>query len=326
MLLRGAGVLALSGVIIAVVSSEGLLPGKADEPRLAATSIAPPEDEQPAQPVAIPDPLPALTDTAMTTIAPDAIAAAKEAVRRAARGEAAETVAAIAEPPPATPRAVATPAAAPRVEQAPASVRVEAHSAPPATAATAALEAALAAKAAASAGTKRVATPPVTGSVSEGEQAAPPAQAEHASSSAATAELEAALAAKVAALRALSPGPPAASAVEAQATASVVAATQPDPPTASAEGAAPAELPVLQNAALDLSQDPTLLQDEGSTEQDLAAPLPRPRPEPPPNAIKRTASRSRDWGNLGSPPNCGEKHAYWRYTDRKTGKREWYCK
>jgi hypothetical protein len=321
MLLRSAGVLALSGVIIAVVSSEGLLPGEADEPRLAATSLAPAQDERPAQPVAIANPLPAPTDTSMTVIAPDAIEAAKEAVRRAARGEAAETEAAVAEPPPAA----ATPAEAPRAEQAPAAVRVETHSAPPATPATAALEAALAAKAAASAGTMRVATPPATGSVGEPEQAAPPAQAEQALSLGVTAELEAALAAKAAALKALSTQPPAAPPAEATATAPAVAITEPAPLTASVEAAAPAELPVLQNAALDLSQDPALLQDEGSTEQDLAAPLPRPRPEPPPNAIKRTASR-RDWGNLGPPPNCGEKHAYWRYTDRKTGKREWYCK
>jgi hypothetical protein len=301
MLLRGAGVLALSGVIIAVVSSEGLLPGEADEPRLAATSLAPAQDERPAQPVAIANPLPALTDTSMTVIAPDAIEAAKEAVRRAVGGEAAKTVATIPEPP----RTAATPAEASRVEQAPAAVRVEAQSAPTATPATAALEAALAAKAAASAGTMRVATPPATGSVGEPEQAAPPAQAEQAPSSAVTAELEAALAAKVAALKALSTQPPAAAPAEATAT---VTAAQSASAAASVEAAVPAELPVLQNAALDLSQDPGLLQDEGSTEQDLAAPLPRPRPEPPPNAIKRTASR-KDWGNLGPPPNCGEKHA-----------------
>jgi hypothetical protein len=321
MLLRGAGVLALSGVIIAVVSSEGLLPG-ADEPRLAATSLAPPQDERPAQPVAIGNPLPGPTDTAMTAVAPDdAIEAAKEAVRRAARGEAAAEPAAAAEPLLAAPRVATTPGEIARAEPTPAAIRVEAHSAPPATPATAALEAALAAKAAASAGIKRVATPPATGSVGEEEQAAAPAPAEPALTSAVTAELEAALAAKAAALKALSAEP-----APASPPTPAVAVALPAAPTASVEAAAPAELPVLQNAALDLSQDPALLEDEGSTEQDLAAPLPRPRPEPPPNAIKRTASRARDWGNLGPPPNCGEKHAYWRYTDRQAGKREWYCK
>jgi hypothetical protein len=319
MLLRGAGVLALSGVIIAVVSSEGLLPSQADTPRLAATSAAPPQDERPAQPVAIADPLPGPAATALTAIAPDAIEAAKEAVRRAASGEAADA------PPPAAPHVAAAPAEAPRVDHAPASVRVEAHSAHPATPATAALQAALAAKAA-SAVTKPVAAPPATGSVGEQEQAATPAQAEPAAAAAVTEELEAALAAKAAALKALSAEPPAAPGADAPAAPPVVATAQPAPAEPALPAALPGELPTLQNAALDLSQDPTLLEDEGSTEQDVAAPLPRPRPEPPPNAIKRTASRASGWGSLGAPPNCGDRHAYWRYTDRKAGKREWYCK
>ncbi len=55
--------------------------------------------------------------------------------------------------------------------------------------------------------------------------------------------------------------------------------------------------------------------------------LPRARPEPPPNAIKKVSTRRRasDWPST-PPPDCGTLHAYWRFVDRKTGAKEWYCK
>ena len=55
--------------------------------------------------------------------------------------------------------------------------------------------------------------------------------------------------------------------------------------------------------------------------------MPRARPEPPPNAIKKVSTRRRasDWPAT-PPPDCGTLHAYWRFVDRKTGAKEWYCK
>ncbi len=55
--------------------------------------------------------------------------------------------------------------------------------------------------------------------------------------------------------------------------------------------------------------------------------LPRARPEPGPNPIKKVSARRRasDWPAT-PPPDCGALHAYWRFVDRKTGAKEWYCK
>ena len=55
--------------------------------------------------------------------------------------------------------------------------------------------------------------------------------------------------------------------------------------------------------------------------------LPRARPEPPANAIKKVSTRRRasDWPAT-PPPDCGTLHAYWRFVERKTGAKEWYCK
>ena len=54
--------------------------------------------------------------------------------------------------------------------------------------------------------------------------------------------------------------------------------------------------------------------------------IPLPRPDPPPSRPRRTASRANlDWP-AAPPPNCGTKHAYWRFVDRDAGTKEWYCK
>jgi hypothetical protein len=50
--------------------------------------------------------------------------------------------------------------------------------------------------------------------------------------------------------------------------------------------------------------------------------LPIRRPDPPPRARYRSAPG----GALPAPPDCGSKHAYWRYIDRKLKIREWHCK
>jgi hypothetical protein len=50
--------------------------------------------------------------------------------------------------------------------------------------------------------------------------------------------------------------------------------------------------------------------------------LPIRRPDPPPRARYRSAPG----GALPAPPDCGAKHAYWRYIDRKLKIREWHCK
>jgi hypothetical protein len=55
--------------------------------------------------------------------------------------------------------------------------------------------------------------------------------------------------------------------------------------------------------------------------------IPLARPEPPPNAIKTVAtSTPRSSWPAEPPPNCGTKHAYWRFTDYTTGTKEWHCK
>jgi hypothetical protein len=59
--------------------------------------------------------------------------------------------------------------------------------------------------------------------------------------------------------------------------------------------------------------------------------LPRARPEPPPQPIRRQArSTPRASPNLSwpdePPPNCGSKHAYWRFVDEARTQKEWYCK
>jgi hypothetical protein len=52
----------------------------------------------------------------------------------------------------------------------------------------------------------------------------------------------------------------------------------------------------------------------------MAPRIPQPRPDPP-----RRVRTARKWP-AGPPPNCGEKHAYWRYVDERRTKAEWYCK
>jgi hypothetical protein len=55
--------------------------------------------------------------------------------------------------------------------------------------------------------------------------------------------------------------------------------------------------------------------------------LPKPRPEPTADMLpaRRVASHRSDWP-ASPPPNCGSQHAYWRFTNRKTGAKEWYCR
>ena len=60
-----------------------------------------------------------------------------------------------------------------------------------------------------------------------------------------------------------------------------------------------------------------------------AVPLPKPRPEEVPKIIKTRAGNKATTpkaGALPPPPDCGKLHAYWRYTDRKRGLRQWYCR
>jgi hypothetical protein len=61
-------------------------------------------------------------------------------------------------------------------------------------------------------------------------------------------------------------------------------------------------------------------------------PIPRARPEPPADFKpsnphgKRTTRLSMDWPDE-PPPNCGAgKRAKWRFTDRRSGAKEWYCR
>src|SRR5688572_23421435 len=48
--------------------------------------------------------------------------------------------------------------------------------------------------------------------------------------------------------------------------------------------------------------------------------IPKARPDPPPQ-LRKTARKAK-WP-AGSPPNCGKKHAYWRYVSNVP---TWYCK
>lgn len=62
----------------------------------------------------------------------------------------------------------------------------------------------------------------------------------------------------------------------------------------------------------------------------FVARVPLVRPETPAWALKRKArstykKRRADWPDE-PPPNCGTLHAYWRFVDRKTGTKEWYCR
>ena len=52
---------------------------------------------------------------------------------------------------------------------------------------------------------------------------------------------------------------------------------------------------------------------------DFIAPIPKPRPDPPARVV-RTSTR----GRLPPPPNCGSKHAYYRYNSAKQP--VWYCR
>ncbi len=63
-------------------------------------------------------------------------------------------------------------------------------------------------------------------------------------------------------------------------------------------------------------------QSETGAETQVSAP-PKPAPRPEPTPVR--ATRRSDWP-AEPPPDCGSKHAYWHFVDRKTGKKEWYCK
>jgi hypothetical protein len=56
----------------------------------------------------------------------------------------------------------------------------------------------------------------------------------------------------------------------------------------------------------------------------FVARVPLPRPDPPPTPVRR-ASQPSSWPDA-PPPDCGSKHAYWHFTDRKRKIKEWYCK
>jgi hypothetical protein len=62
----------------------------------------------------------------------------------------------------------------------------------------------------------------------------------------------------------------------------------------------------------------------------LAPSIPVPDPNAKPQAAEkpkrvRSAAHRADWPDE-PPPDCGSKHARWRFTDRKAGTKEWYCK
>jgi hypothetical protein len=79
----------------------------------------------------------------------------------------------------------------------------------------------------------------------------------------------------------------------------------------------PAEAPPEEQAAL--------AEAASEVAEELALLAPQPplrRPEPP----KRARYRSAPGGALPAPPDCGSKHAYWRYVDRRANIREWHCK
>jgi hypothetical protein len=79
------------------------------------------------------------------------------------------------------------------------------------------------------------------------------------------------------------------------------------------------------------AEDAEALHEAATTHaEELAALLPRlpkARPDPPPQPTRARVRRaaSSDWPD-SPPPNCGSKHAYWRFVDRKAGSKEWYCK
>lgn len=81
--------------------------------------------------------------------------------------------------------------------------------------------------------------------------------------------------------------------------------------------------------------DQSLLEEAAAEQAEILAalaPIPRARPEPPadfkpsnPHTTRKTRL-SMDWPDE-PPPNCGSgKRAKWRFTDRRTGAKEWYCR
>ena len=119
-------------------------------------------------------------------------------------------------------------------------------------------------------------------------------------------------------------------AVDCGATAMELPAPAPLPPVVAAPPVTEtppdaAMLAALPPVAAPLVGEPAL--DEGAVDpagQEAVAPAPRARPEPPPDAVKKPARvRTAAKGRLPPPPNCGEKHAYWRYVEKKP---VWYCR
>jgi hypothetical protein len=53
--------------------------------------------------------------------------------------------------------------------------------------------------------------------------------------------------------------------------------------------------------------------------------VPIPRPEPPTTPVRRRSTQPSSWPDE-PPPNCGTKHAYWHFVDRKNHVKEWYCR
>jgi hypothetical protein len=55
--------------------------------------------------------------------------------------------------------------------------------------------------------------------------------------------------------------------------------------------------------------------------------IPAPRPDVVPVIKPPRVSRASSGSALGPPPNCpAGQRAKWRYVDRKTGTRAWYCR
>jgi hypothetical protein len=90
--------------------------------------------------------------------------------------------------------------------------------------------------------------------------------------------------------------------------------------------AAPEEQAALESAA----------EEHAAVLSTLGPRIPRVRPEPSPELVEKVIKlatapapqRRRgasDWP-ASPPPNCGTKHAYWRFVDRGSGAKEWYCK
>lgn len=100
-------------------------------------------------------------------------------------------------------------------------------------------------------------------------------------------------------------------------------------PPAAADGAAGPVAPPELVALVAAPPDPGGAL-EAATDRAIAAiPLPKPRPEKVPQIVKAKAGAKATTpkaGALGPPPDCGKLHAYWRYTDRKRGLRQWYCR